>query len=644
MNIIQAIKIDTGLVLPDVSDLGLFAVVDTNSVLRWTTAPLCGVSDQWSTGMIAKGGIGARTQQVDCERGGNSVIVNNVSIRLNNSNQLISRLKTIGVTLTGLLLEIHEFLGTDEDSDSEEHSIVFTGIIEDVVGSETTCSLSVAASLSRRRKTNLSTVVNKNNRPHIPEGVTDSIIPVIFGQSDPVNGRCFKTVKTNAKEIALTLADLSGLPIGTQGADSLRYPPDCQLFPCAGPLDSPALPDKLKLRLGHLDLQCNSLLQNGFLLGKYVVCREGNSENVGQYRKIKQVNVAVFDLGYLTKQAYIVLEIDDYFPVTPSGNWDANAENQSYFEIVDADAIFEIEAEPTGGFYSSETGQKLQGEAELYVKGDDKLSKINLSDVKISLDNNSFEFNPRVFDGSVQSIKAYSINPVTDLYMYDKDNLEDFNLTAAQSGAVNTAYPGVWVSNYGAGTTINNAVLTMSNTHCDRNSTTYLRHVIDFTGYPRYWIAFGLKLPKIKPNVKFEAAYLLMRLESLCNFDGLDQSYLYVSKRRFIGGAEDLINTSENVGQNIQISNLPDSYFLDVISSKNHDFYVEEKTTTKWSGHKMLSLNVGNAGEYNAIHEMLIMIHRNDTNTTRTFREDTRVREIAVAFETSVDISGDVFV
>ena len=63
-----------------------------------------------------------------------------------------------------------------------------------------------------------------------------------------------------------------------------------------------------------------------------------------------------------------------------------------------------------------------------------------------------------------------------------------------------------------------------------------------------------------------------------------------------------------------------------------------------WTGYQLFDLNVSSKEEYDEIYKMLILVGRDKTDGVSEYSEDFRLHEIAVAFETEADISGDVFV
>ena len=110
------------------------------------------------------------------------------------------------------------------------------------------------------------------------------------------------------------------------------------------------------------------------LIGKYLVCKAGNSENIGKYRRIRAA-IPYIDIGGIGVNfisGVIKFELDDYFPVLPSGNFETTAENQSYFEIVEVDSVHSLDNVNCSGFYNSITDDKLNNMLEVYIKKEEK--------------------------------------------------------------------------------------------------------------------------------------------------------------------------------------------------------------------------------------------------------------------------------
>lgn len=648
MNTIYGIIIKTDTTITNTA-LGLYG-----GRFYWSEVPLNGLSSPynvtWLPGTIARNGIGAIPQNANFERGGNTPNIGTFQIRIDNTQNIIAQARTLGIPFTGSILELVEFCGSDEFSDLVSATKVLSGSIEDISGDETTCTLTVTSSLARRRRANIATVVNSDNRPDIPSSNDGKIIPVVFGESDPANGRYFKAVKTEAKSMIYTVRELFDLPTETTPGQ-LYFPYSYSMFPSslynnlgAGPYTA----DRVLLRVGHLAYTLNSYITDESVVGKYVVCKEGDSENVGQYRKIIDIVEYSLDSEFEYGNAYILLELSDYLPVPPSGNWAATDVNQSYFEIVDALAEYEVETTTVGGFYDSVTGLPLTTDAEIYAPEDNGLTKLKTSEVQI-VNSRDLIVNPRVFDSGPTSIKNYTILPITDIEpskhtnwsYWDESNWSDA-VRAVLDGAT---IDGVWVTNQNLGTDLTQTILANQGSQADRNNSTYYRFYNKFYRYPRYWVCLTFKLPEITSDVKFTNSYLLMNFNSTWTQEGSIDSperWLVIKKRRYIGGYKNIVATKDDLADAFGVRNLPDSYVS--TTTKNQYFYEHKKSSGDWSGYKTFDLEVSDKSEYDAIHEIIIIIHRNKTDGTTTFSEETRLYEIAVALETSADISSDLFV
>ena len=597
----------------------------------------------WREDIIARNGIDAITKSANIDSGGNISNINTFQIRINNTSNIISYLKSLNVSLTGCIVEIIEFSGTDEQSDSQGVNKILTGVIEDGVdGDETTCTLAISTALTRKRRANMAKLIGAEGGT-----IESEIVPLTFGESDPLEGRYFKAKKLKSTEKVYTVRELFGLEEDTVGTDYDPY--TFKRMPAAQTMSSS---DSVKLRLGHLTefSHAGSMsfaeVKEAFI-GKYLVCREGKAENVGQYRKIVDVKGRTLDsLDWVTgtvtyNTATITLETE-HFPVIPSGNWAANEENQSWFEVVDVLAEYQIESYyETGGFYDS-SSNPLQGEVEIYIPEDGKLIKTKLTDVNV-VDNNKFEIKPRVYNNSTNKINSYGIIQITDVNPSSHTDWAAWDATG-MGDAVKVA-DGVWVTSHGIGTQLINSQSIRYGDHCDKDIDTYWRFLNHFENYARYWVCVTFVLPQIEEGFKFHKAYLLLRLSSIftdLHGDHTPVHWFAVKKRRFIGGIENIVSTNENLGKHIYISNFPDSYTGK--STKNRDFEEHIKAGGVWTGYQLFDLNVSSKEEYDEIYKMLILVGRDKTDGVSEYSEDFRLHEIAVAFETEADISGDVFV
>ena len=604
----------------------------------------------WTTGYIAQNGIGAILKSVNLDKGGNSSNINSFQIRINNTNNFVGKLITMepySISLTGCKVEIIEFCGTDEKSDSISATKIFTGVIEDGVdGDESTCTLTVSTSLSRKRRANMATLIPAEDDSGDGER---EIIPLTFGESDPNSGRLFRAKKIKSLEKVYTIRELLGLKDSEYGSGDFD-PYNLRKLPVCEEQESS---DVIKLRIGHITefasiAQKTSSEIEEMFVGKYLVCREGAPENVGQYRKIvgmTSIYFSVYDYNHNTiayNNATVTL-VTEFFPTVPKGNWSATAEEQSWFEIVDVIAEYQIESyNETGGFYDSD-GNKQHNEVDIYFTEGNRPVRSVLTDVVYSDDNNRIELKPILYNNSTGNISSYAVVQISGVEPSPHENWLLWDATDIVG--FDKAEDGVWISNENPLTTLESTVSSHPERHYDKDSYTCWKFENVIAGSARYIICVRFKLPPIDDELKFHNAYLLLRLESMYSqsSDKTPNTWFSVKSRRFIGGVVDIVDTTENLGKNINISNFPDSYTG--YNTKNEDFFVQSMSSNKWTGYKLFNLNVSNKEEYEDIYEMLILVMRDDKNVGYTYHtERFWLYEIAVAFETEVDISGNVFV
>jgi hypothetical protein len=214
--IIQAVKIIISPIpagLPERTELGLYRDSSVSAELRWSEFPLTGTTQTWKAGILSRGGIGDITAgELDTRRGGNVVAYSGLNLVVLNNNQLILRLKELGVNVNGLTAEIWEFIGTDADSDVTSATLQFSGICEYETGSSWDENLWRIQVKNSRFKRNafLGTIINNSadvgNYPNATDDMNGKIIPITIGkfamQGDTPNPAKF--IRTAGKKKAFT--------------------------------------------------------------------------------------------------------------------------------------------------------------------------------------------------------------------------------------------------------------------------------------------------------------------------------------------------------------------------------------------------------------------------------------------------------
>lgn len=194
--IIHAIKIKVAPVIPGVAEhteLGFFVKTSEIQEIRWTEMPLVGTPDVWTSGIIAKNGIGDIRREMDTRSGGASEAYSGLDLKVLNNNQLVLRLKELGIDINGLTAEVHEFIGTDADSDAMETSVRFTGVCAYESGSSWDENLWNIEIKNNRFQRNafLGTMINNDaangNYKDATDDMNGKIVPITMGKFEMIN-------------------------------------------------------------------------------------------------------------------------------------------------------------------------------------------------------------------------------------------------------------------------------------------------------------------------------------------------------------------------------------------------------------------------------------------------------------------------
>lgn len=627
---IWGIKIIPIINLPVNSMIGLY-LNGGKSELRYSESELVGVSEEYSTGFIAKTGLPKISESGNLKYGGSSCQYKQTSIILKNVQRLNKIFEYYKINIIGATIQIIEFKGIESDSDFYSSDVEYTGVCEDVSWDETYIKISVNWNKDKLRRVNL---------------LDDSSgveIPVTIGQSDPLNGRFFKSVLSVDNEKVLTNGEIAGLPNYTIEANIIYQQ---SYFTCFGDPEPPY--DFVTLRLYEIPYTASETTIINNLIGKFLVCREGNSENVGKYRQIVDVqNINLTD-EYSVLNTTAELVLSDFFFVWPSGNVAANDENQSWFEIVEIDNLYSTDFINCEGFFNN-SNEKIENEIQVYKPdSNDNIKQINFSDIAL-VDNTNFSISSRSFENSFKNLKNFSLFSVENLTLYNRlTGYPGFTKAFEEFGVGISNYqklqPGVFVSTYGVGTTIiSGPTITGEDNYKNKTYSSYYRHNVTFQGYPRIWIAFLITLPKIPNDLTFDNAYLLINSKSE-NSRSLSTSGLKIISRGIIGRVKNIVQDKNDYSGSIVADCCPDFLFINNPELKNKYFYVHDNNAERIQGYQNFNLNVSNKKEYDSIYEVLLMFYRDDVSQLVSFTEITTITEIAVAFETSIDADKELFI
>jgi hypothetical protein len=604
------------------------------------------LSLHYTHGYIAKDGVGAITHNSDFSTGGNTIHANDVSITLVNKNKYHKALLQLGINLTGLKVQIREYIGTPSAQSSVSADDIFTGFISDLEWDSTTISFNLKSNLAEARRANLGKVITKETHPYAPDSNLGKILPVMFGNSDPLNGRFFTIPRTNAKNIMIRVVNFDVQ--NNYGEQIPGYPPEMFEFPA---YDTPPSGYDGVIAVGQVGL--SYVPSQETFEGKYLLCIEGDSGsaegtgNQDKYRKI--LSCWVERMTDRFDQCIVTFVTQDYFPKTVIGNHSFNADKQHWFKLFEIVMEYETGASPISGFFDSTTGVKLSQFPEIYGKVGDAIKRILSHGCDIQSANNKLIFNPRIFNGSIDKLLSIDTTPITDISIYKGDNLDVWGLTGYSkldkypSGKIEGAYfKPTW------GSADNDSVESGAANIYDRSLSTYFNYTLSaIKSVNEIVIPLILKLPEIPQGIEFNNVYLGIKANILIagNYT-LDSSKFIVKKRGHYRPFEDVATKSgiNYYTPGVSISSLPDYYYNPPLNNKNKDFFVQAESSSELTGYEAFSLKVTSRDEYESIEELCLVIYSDmNSNTSSNYNLDIKIYELAVIYQNEQDIEEKIY-
>lgn len=655
MNIVQGIKIFTNSTVTN-ETYGLYAGTypRTTSEFRFTECALSGLTVDWKDGFIAKKGISNITQKVDLLESGNTVQSSDITIRLNNTNQLNFFLDSNSISLHNCIVVLYEFIGTDDEADSVGIYVKNIRTIESVKWSETELILKVKMSLSQNRNNNLSVYIDDVNYPYLPESNKDKKIPIMFGYSDPINSRYFKIIRTNKKDVNISNIDVRTLAVGS--GIPVIAPDFLSKFPVS---ENAAASDLATFKLGaYASSIYIALLADDKFTGLYIKIDKGLSDIVGDYRKISSSSVSFSTIpDYpLLDEIILACQLNNYMVNAVVGNATSNATDQCWVELYDIANEYNYTYYDVNGFYDSLTISP-SNDPIVYTKEGDLLIQILETGIDLALMANTITFNPIFFSGAIDTFKCFKCLPFSSVEMYMGDNLDvmgltGFNTVKTQSAGIEGDPIGGFYKNPTTDLSANAPTSTFTNAgYClDKNSATYTNLLATPIVSSRNVTVYGvleLFLPDIPDTLKFKKCYLGINVDLLMSYTSGDAPVLekiIVSKKAFYGDPlkiEKEINSGA-ISTTGSVKNLPDFYYVDAVSNKNKQFIVYD-TSVDLTGYTLFDLEITTINEYRNIHKMLVAAGMRLTNTS-SCTIDLRYNELALIFENEQDISNEVYV
>lgn len=636
-----AIYLDSA--IDETADIGLYAVVGGNSVIRWIEADISSYSptDIWKTDMLVPDWFEEISDGYDGTYGGTIGEVGMAGIKAVSAvavsgvkRPLYKVLASLGVRLNGLRCDLVEFEISGGALVDPDGTVIFRGECGEVEFDEYVTTIHTQTALLSRRA-NLGTLINEVDFPGASKDLIGKPVPLTIGEFtpelDPANGMIVNGLamfqRVVDKEIRINNSDI------TYG----NLHPEIKAFPLVDILDY--------YRAYVVELYGNPDV-SGFGDVENLYLRVVSGTGQGQIRKIIQL-WASFDSGR------VIFQLDSYFTT----ELEASGENRSWVSIERIYREYNSDVWPCKAFVDS-NGLPLSSAVHLYsVDNNKKYRRIpdygyNLVDA--SENKTELVIQPELFIDNIDTLDGCVILPAKSVYPLEDSNLDNWIGADANLGGKRKVIDGI----YGAK---NNRFITIINTGFenanDKNSTTYgrlyLENVMIMGVVDYYYKAIGFDLPALPENFEFDSCYLGIKMwtqaiQAEPVITGSDSS-LAVLLRKFAYTvktylADDVID--EKDGSGATLNDLPDFYFEDRPATLNKYFYhvnPVDRDDGKYSlrsGYTAFDLAINSVDEYNLFVQGLILLKRRLLKGI----DDTKIYEVAIIFKKkSSDIKDAVY-
>lgn len=645
MNTIGAIRIYLGSRYTERAEIGLYTPAVGNSEIRWSEAPLTGVSETYNPSMLIKNGIGGLSSSLEDTYGGNQETVNDINFSVTGAAQLPLRLQELNIQPSGKTVEYIEFIGTDADSDSVSITVMSTFTIEDMDGNEFDTKFTAKSSFVYKRNKLLAIRLSTST---FPDAVGE-VIPVTFGRSDPANGRFFKVPRIEYRNDTLALEDF----IGTGDPGKIT------LFPAYAQGDA----DECDVLAGE-ETYNNPVS----LVGMYVKNVEGDQEeNSGVIRRISSYSLAGVPVSGYPDQLAIHFTFSEYFPKVIDSYHFGSLTWKAFLSIIDALLRYALDYAPCECFL---------GGIDFYVRSDENMIRVadvgatqavsNIPDYQLSVSISSEE---------VGDVSSFKIIPVAGLepYLNADSGLELYGLPTYHHplDTSNDPVAGLFVEDSSGMSGQYQPVISGPSDFGDRDYDTYYRYFVYANGAEdnahalNYYIALKVTFPEIDTSIEFDKVYLGIRMNSAYeNFNaGIifnESGKFEVMHRRYYGGAVKPIENTDVMyrvfaGRNeVVTDSLPDDYYMEnAPSTKNKPFYYMEGPTdlgvgpnpNRVTGYKSFDLQLSDREAYDNTYEVIILLYRwQEQDGTPVYTRDiTDIHELAIIFEKNITIGEELY-
>lgn len=651
--IIQAIRIYLKSEVTETPALGIFTSAGTSEI-RIAEEPINGHSLSWASGLIAKDGIGNRSEGGDLSGGGCPVNFDGLSVEMINTNQYLTALAALGIYLPSLTVELIEFNGTELDADATSVEVMFTGVVEDMRGDEARLSIPIKNARYKR---------NAPMGVQLKENSTE-IKPISFGNLYPpvstVINNLAKMIRVDNEETIQDNADL---------VNNLGTPlPVVDIFPIVDDLGAPA---DLTYHIRYCD-SGDELFEDSNPDDLYVYVVDGTGS--GQIRKVTFISSVWVDQPE-SYDLYIRFTVSSYFETELIDNDDGEPE-RSWVQFKRVSGSYVIDDFPCKGFVDT-SGNALTQDAQLFLYDNGKFNYIPSYGYDIDTsdtDNTSVVVSPDLCTDDITTVNSFKIAPVTALSLFEGD-IEDLGFNALY-GKIN---PGLYARSDGGRYAFTGTTPTLSNAAnaIDKNSSTYAVAQFSDSAFNNasnvadYFLIVEIDLPEPPENFDFTECHLAIIADSQVtprafNLQAGATTDLHILTRRFYGGATEIldadykdnywdINSTPAIAKSV-MDDMPDFYTIPNRSNNNLYAYKSPESETVYGiagqyrtlrAFKTFTLNATNVNEYRSLKKLYIALHRSFSNggdnAGNNLTDILTLAEVAIMFRKTGSIENEIY-
>ena len=597
----QTIKIK---IVPTISglatheELGVYVNEDTTQEIRWSEQLLTNTAQIWANGILAGNGIGDRVSSGDTRRGGTPEEYSGLSIQALNGNQLILRLKELGININGLTAELWEFesdgntfIGGALDSDNISATRLFSGVCEyesASIWNENIWQIQIKNNRFQRNACLADPINNdavNGNYPYASDNKNGEIVPITIG-TFPV-AMPAKFIRTAGKTTPFINSDILThiLPIS-----QTCFP----IVSASG--SSPYI--QYEIQLGLTD-GYGTIDDLQVLVGWWIKIEIGGSADgtslVGKYRKIVSVD------SYSNSTMKMKFTVQSYFDKDLCASADATNQYTAWVSITKIPFEYMNDVWPCLGFIDENNASLNQATRLFYYDPNSKLMKPIASygyDADVNNSTNSkLIINVEVFESDPDSVVSFDIFPLKNLVEYNEADLSHWGLPNYKNS--NQFFESVFTPNiympYELSrpdrTAYSKSFSPIGSTYpqFDKDDSSYIE--FNWTTNPGYVVqlddiaAYEVDIDFSKILIEYSAYYLGINAESYSGNqnDVYANSPLLFMMRKFMGNPEYTLSQALGAklcdegtlaqGGGALIKNLPDFYYKVRTPDNSKAFY-----------------------------------------------------------------------